>query len=70
MEKITQTELGWILCSLDADICRYEQIEKAPDRNPADMAFAHLRREGLQSVYRRLHKAYMDEDKRIAVSDG
>lgn len=69
MEKITNTELGWILCSLDADIYRYE-LQEQQLVCACDRAFAKLRREGLQSVYRRLHKAYMEKSKRIAVSDG
>ena len=66
MEKITSTELGWVLCAIDAEVYRYEQVEKQ-DVSDCEKAFAKLRREGLQSVYTRLKKAHYAEDRRIAV---
>ena len=68
MQKLTITELGWVCCAINAEVVRYEREEK---ENPfqAERAFAHLRKDGLQSVWERLHKAYMDEDKRIALED-
>lgn len=66
MQKLTSTELGWVLCAIDAEIYRYEQVEKNPGPE-SEKAFAKLRREGMQNVYGRLRKAHLAEDRRIAV---
>lgn len=68
MEKLTLTELGWVCCAINSEVCRLERAEKELPSN-LERSFAHLRKEGLQSVWERLHKAYMDEDKRIALED-
>ena len=68
MQKLTITELGWVCCAIDAEIGRLGRMEKEHPL-PSERAFAHLRKEGLQSGWERLHKAYMDEDKRIALED-
>ena len=67
MQKLTQTELGWVCCAIDAEINRYAKIATNKDESNADRAFANLRKEGLESVWKRLDRAYRDDNRRIEV---
>lgn len=67
MQKLTQTELGWVCCAIDAEIGRFERIERDETQPRAERAFAHSRKEGLQSVWRRLDSAYRDDNRRIEI---
>lgn len=58
MERLTSIELGFVLCAINGEIHRLEH---------EDNTFAYLRKEQLQSIYKRLDKSYRNEDKRIAI---
>lgn len=68
MEKLTLTELGWVCCAINSEVCRLERAEKELPSN-LERSFAHLRKEGLESVWDRLNRAYRNFDKRIALED-
>ena len=68
MEKLTLTELGWVCCAINSEVCRLERAEKELPSN-LERSFAHLRKEGLESVWDRLDRAYRNFDKRIALEN-
>lgn len=68
MEKLTLTELGWVCCAINSEVRRLERAEKELPSN-LERSFAHLRKEGLESVWDRLDRAYRSFDKRIALED-